>query len=178
MKYPIIILILTLSFISCTSPEPRKPILRKSSTFLQESIQRNKIINKVEEAALLDVIKKDTAHSYIASENGFWYYYQQKNTAAKTTPVSKGDRIVYTYQIEDVNGVMLYTEKEIGKRNYLVDKQEIIPGLHDGLKLMHEGEKVTFLFPSHKAYGYAGYKKINGNQPLLFTVAIKEIIKN
>jgi len=177
MKYTILILILTLSFVSCTSPEPRKPILRKSSTFLQESIQRNKIINKVEEAALLDVIKNDTIHTYITSENGFWYYYQQQNTT-KTTPTIKGDRIVYTYRIEDVNGLMLYTEKEIGERNYLVDKQEIIPGLHDGLKLMHESEKVTFLFPSHKAYGYAGYQKINGNQPLLFTVEIKEIIKN
>ncbi len=176
MKYNFLV-ILTILIFSCTNPEPRKPVLRKSSTFLKESIDRNKIINKIEENALIELMKNDTIHNYISSEKGFWYYYTHKSSNSNLKFPVKGDMVIYTYQIEDVNGVILYTEKEIGERNYHVDKQEIISGLHDGLKLVKAGEEVTFLFPSYKAYGYAGYKKINGNQPLQFMVKVKEIIK-
>ncbi len=40
---------------------------------------------------------------------------------------------------------------------------------------MHRGEKVNFLFPSHKAYGYRGdTKKIAPNTPLLITVKLND----
>jgi len=126
---------------SCTTPKPRKPIVRKTSTFLTESIQRNK-------------------------------------DSLKTKLPIKGDEVIYTYEIKDVNDVLLYTKEELGDRNYMVDREELISGLQDGLKLMKEGEEVLFLFPSHKAYGYSGYKKIAGNQPLLYNVTLKTIKTN
>ena len=161
--------------VSCAKPTPRKPIVRNSSTFLNESIQRNKAMNKVEESAFLQLIKNDSIHNYISSTNGFWYYYNTKDSLATKLPV-RGDEIVYSYSIKDINGEVIYNEEELGDRNYFVDKQELITGLQDGLKLMKEGEVVTFLFPSYKAYGYSGYQKIQSNQPLIYTVKLKKII--
>ena len=40
---------------------------------------------------------------------------------------------------------------------------------------MKVGETVTFLFPSHKAFGYSGYQKINSNEPLIYTVTLQKI---
>lgn len=174
MKTNILLLFVVL-IISCADPTPRKPIVRKTSTFLKESIQRNKIINEVEEQALLDYIKKDSTHRYITSPKGFWYRYNIKDSVTTKYP-EKGDEVVYTYEIKDVNDQILYTRNEIGDRTYLVDRQELISGLQDGLKLMKEGEEVVFLFPSHKAYGYSGYQKIAGNQPLIYTLELKSII--
>jgi FKBP-type peptidyl-prolyl cis-trans isomerase len=48
--------------------------------------------------------------------------------------------------------------------------------LQDGIKLMRKGEIVTCLFPSHKAFGYGGSEGINPNEPLIYTVHLKEII--
>jgi FKBP-type peptidyl-prolyl cis-trans isomerase len=49
-------------------------------------------------------------------------------------------------------------------------------GLRDGIKLMKKGEKVTFLFPSHMAFGYHGdNKKIGTNEPLICTVTLNDI---
>ena len=68
--------------------------------------------------------------------------------------------------------------------NYLVDKQEIMIGLRDGIKLMRKNEKVSFLFPSHIAYGYLGDKnRIGSNVPIICTVTLTDfkkesIIKN
>ena len=52
----------------------------------------------------------------------------------------------------------------------------MISGLRDGIKLMKKGEIVSFLFPSHMAYGYHGDdKKIGINQPIICTVTLKDI---
>jgi len=163
--------------IACTTPKPRKPVVQKTSSFLQESIERNKIINKVEEDALIAFMNSDTSINYITSESGFWYYYNSKATDASVLPKT-GDEVTFTYEIRDVNNETIYGKGELGKRNYLVDKQELITGLQDGIKLMKEGETVTFLFPSHKAYGYAGFQKINSNQPLIYTVTLDKVKVN
>jgi FKBP-type peptidyl-prolyl cis-trans isomerase len=48
-------------------------------------------------------------------------------------------------------------------------------GLRDGIKLMRKNEKVTFLFPSHMAYGYRGdTKRIKTNQPIICTVTLND----
>jgi len=177
MKIKIIAFIIILSFVSCNNPEPRKPVVRKSSTFLKESIERNKAINKLEEDAFLDLMKNDSTHNFISSANGFWYYYINKYSLSTELPKT-GDEVFYSYEIKDINNEVLYTEIELGDRSYLVDKQELITGLQDGLKLMKEGEVVTFLFPSHKAYGYSGYQKIGTNQPLIYTVTVNKIVFN
>lgn len=166
-----------LLLLSCNEPEPRKPIVRKSSTFLKESVVRNKVINKLEEKAFLEFIEKDTINDYLASEKGFWYYYNKKDSVSTIYP-KKGDEVIYTYEIKDIYNDILYSEEDLGQRSYLVDQQELITGLQDGIKLMKEGEEVTFLFPSHKAYGYSGYDKIGSNQPLIYTVTLKKIIVN
>lgn len=170
-------LLVTIIFFSCSGPEPRKPVVRKSSTFLKESIVRNKAINKLEETVLKDLMLKDSLHSYKASENGFWYYYNTKDSPDGYTPKS-GDEVFINYSIKDVDGSTLYTEEEIGPQRYLVDKEDIITGLQDGVKLMKAGETVTFLFPSYKAYGYLGHERIGRGQPLIYTVKLNKIIVN
>lgn len=176
MKYSLVILTLITLMISCSNPEARKPIVRKTSSFMNESIERNKMLNKAENAILLQRIKSDTVHSYINSENGFWYYYDISVSDEEYTPV-RGDEVFYTHEIRGLNNAILYSEEELGTKSYLIDKEELITGLQDALKIMKEGEKVTFLFPSYKAYGYTGYDRVQPNQPLIYTVQLLKINK-
>jgi len=176
MKYTLIILILSVLIISCSNPEARKPIVRKTSSFMNESIERNKMLNKAENAILLQRVKSDTLHSYVNSENGFWYYYDLSVSEDSYRP-KRGDEVFYTHEIRGLNDVILYSEKELGTKSYLIDKEELITGLQDALKIMKEGEKVTFLFPSYKAYGYTGFDKVKPNQPLIYSVQLLKINK-
>jgi FKBP-type peptidyl-prolyl cis-trans isomerase len=49
-------------------------------------------------------------------------------------------------------------------------------GLRNGIKLMHKGDKVKFIFPSQSAYGYHGDdKKIGTNQPIICIVTLNDI---
>lgn len=172
IAYLVVFLIIS----SCSNPEPRKPIIRKTGSFLEKSVKRNITINKIEEGLLKSKMKKDSLHHFINSKNGFWYFYQVKDTLKSETP-KKGDLAIFTYEVKNLNDQIIFSKEETGKIQYYVGKQEMISGLHDGIQLMKEGEKVTFLFPSYKAYGYSGNEKVNPNQPLIFTVELLKINK-
>lgn len=163
-----------LLFACCTQQEARKPVSHTSGTFIKESIERNKKLINSEETIIKNIIKKDTANNYIASPKGYWYYYDIKSDTETQTP-KKGDIATFNYQVTDLSGNVIYTTDELKTQTYTVDKQHIMMGLRDGIKLMKKGEKVTFLFPSHMAYGYHGdNEKIGTNQPVICTVTLND----
>ena len=175
MKNRILFLGIFILLVSCSQPEARKPIVRKTSSFLSESIERNKELNSFEEELFKNKMNKDSIHEYKNSEFGFWYTYDVKDSLQTDIP-EKGDEVIYTYEVKNFQDKTIYSYEEIGNKNYLVDQEELITGLQEGIKLMKEGEVITFLFPSHMAFGYTGSGKIQSNQPLIYQVHLKEII--
>jgi len=67
----VFLMVLTIGFVSCKSPEARQPLQRTSGTFIEESIERNKKIIEEEEALIKKMMDANPQHSYIASESGF-----------------------------------------------------------------------------------------------------------
>ncbi|WP_027125505.1 gliding motility-associated peptidyl-prolyl isomerase GldI [Gelidibacter mesophilus] len=174
----LIILLLTIGLSSCKSPEARRPISQKSGSFIKISAERNKKLNTEESNQIKNIIKKDTSKTYIASESGFWYYYNIK-VEKDTIKPSFGDIVNFDYDVKDFNGNDIYSDDDIHPRDYAMDQEEIFTGLREGLKLMKPGETVTFLFPSQKAYGYYGDKnKIGTNTPVICKVTVNSIIQN
>ncbi|WP_372767444.1 gliding motility-associated peptidyl-prolyl isomerase GldI [Lutibacter sp.] len=176
MKYKYFLYIFLVLLVSCANPIPRKPVLRKTSTFLNESVTLNKAMNASEENGFRTLMEKDSLNKYLASPNGFWYTFNRKNEDSYLPKI--GDQLFYTYDVFDTNNHLIYSAEEVGELTYIVDKQEIVEGLRNGLKLMSAGDVVTFLFPSHKAYGYTGdSNKIEINQPLIFKIQLIKINK-
>jgi gliding motility-associated peptidyl-prolyl isomerase len=175
----ILIGVLVFSIISCSKPqEARKPISHSSGTFIKESIERNKKIVAFEEKSIDSVIKNDTLKLYIASNKGYWYKYEQK-VDANTAHPKRGDIVRYEYEIKDLKGNLIYDKTETKPQVYYVDKENIMMGLRDAIKLMKKGETITFLFPSHIAFGYHGdEKKIGTNEPIICTVTLTDIKKD
>lgn len=173
----IVILILgSFLFISCSQhQQARRPISQSSGTFLKESVERNKKLISGEEAKIDSIIKSNPNIKYIASNKGYWYRYDTKNTQDTLRP-RKGDIAHFNYEIKDLDGNIIYSELELRPQTYYVDKeQKMIIGLRHGIKLMHKNETVTFLFPSHMGYGYHGdNRRISHNQPLMYTVTLTD----
>ena len=162
---------------SCKSPEARRPLQSHSGTFIKESADRNKKIYDEEKSYIEKLIAKDSAHQYIVSENGFWYFYNKRDTSTTEMPYL-GDLVKFTYDIKDLNGSVILSEKDNGLQHYKVDQsnQELISGVREGIKLMKEGETVTFLFPSYKAFGYYGIEeKLGTNVPVQSTITLHSI---
>ncbi|CAM3902211.1 gliding motility-associated peptidyl-prolyl isomerase GldI [Flavobacterium cucumis] len=161
---------------SCSQQQQaRKPISHSSGTFIKESIERNIKLVASEEKIIDSIIKNDTLKEYLASNKGYWYKYETKvNTIS--TPPKRGDIAYFDYEVKDILSRIIYTKEDTKPQEYFVDKENIMMGLRDGIKLMKKGETVTFIFPSHMAYGYHGdNKKIGTNEPLICTVTLNDI---
>ena len=168
------LLIVLLTLISCKQQQARMPISRSSGEFLNASVERNIKLNKNEENQIQAIIKSNPEVKYIGSKKGYWYHYETKNETDSITP-KKGDVAFFDYEIKDLKGNIIYSQKELKPQTYLVDKQNIMMGLRDGIKLMRKTEKVTFLFPSNMAFGYHGdNEKIGANEPLICTVTLND----
>ena len=163
--------------IGCQDSEARRPIQQASGSFMKESVVRNKKLVANEEKLIDSIIKSNPTKEYLASKKGYWYTYELKNETDTLRP-KRGDVAFFEYEINDLKGNVIYTALELRPQDYLVDKQEIMIGLRDGIKLMRKNEKVTFLFPSHMAYGYLGDKnRIGPNVPIICTVTLTDFEK-
>ncbi|QAA83291.1 gliding motility-associated peptidyl-prolyl isomerase GldI [Aequorivita sp. H23M31] len=162
---------------SCKGPEARRPIQSHSGTFIKESAKRNKELYDKEKKFIEKTIAKDSSKTYYSSENGFWYYYNRRDTSQTKSP-QVGDYVEFTYDIKDFNGNNILTKEENGVQRYKIDQsnQDLISGVREGIKLMKEGETVTFLLPSYKAYGYYGIEdKLGTNIPVQSTITLRSI---
>ncbi|WP_367754516.1 gliding motility-associated peptidyl-prolyl isomerase GldI [Flavobacterium sp. WC2421] len=178
MKYTYLIVItLFLSGLisSCKQhQEARRPISHTSGTFMKKSVARNKKLVATEEDQIKTLMKSKPTVEYFSSSKGYWYSYEIKNDIDTISP-KKGDIAYFDYEVKDLDGTIIYSQLELRPQVYHIDKEDIMMGLRDGIKLMHRNEKVNFLFPSHMGFGYHGdNKKIGVNQPLLCTVTLRD----
>jgi gliding motility-associated peptidyl-prolyl isomerase len=175
MKYSILFLLMILCF-SCSKVTPRKPINPKpSTTFYFEAMQQNKILNKLEDEKILQLIKNDTTNVYLQSSNGFWYTYINKIEEDLPTPI-KGNEVVLEYNITALNDTIIYSKEALGIKNYRIDEEDFISALQKGIKLMKIGETITFVIPSYGAFGITGdNNKIGINQSIKSTVTLINI---
>ncbi|MCH2033472.1 MAG: gliding motility-associated peptidyl-prolyl isomerase GldI [Tenacibaculum sp.] len=166
--------LMILGFVGCKELEPRRPKQHSTTNFYKEVIAQNKKLNALETEKIKSYIEQDTINVYESSANGFWYSYQNKDSVSNSTPV-KGDVVTVRYNITKLNNDSFY---DYQTRDYTVDKEDFVPGLQQGIKLMKKGETITFVIPSYRAYGVTGDgHKIGINQTLKSTLTLIEIKK-
>lgn len=152
--------------------QAREPISRSEGSFMRESVARNKKLIASEERKIDSIIKSMPKTKVHASQKGYWYFYEVRNEKDTLRP-RKGDVAYFDYDVKDLDGNVIYSDVQLRPQTYYVDKQNIMMGLRHGIKLMRKKETVTFLFPSHMAYGYHGdNKRIGHNEPLMCTVTL------
>lgn len=173
----IIYIALLVTFVACQGPEPRHPVKRNTTSVIQVAIDRSKKLLAAEEYMIQAIVAKDSLNSYRQSNTGSWYFYDKKNNSTKDT-AQPGDIVTMTYNVIGLNNDTIYRMQDIGIFKYKVDKQDLIPGLRNGVKLLKENETATFLFPSSLGFGVPGDgDKIGINMPLKSTLAILKIEK-
>lgn len=179
MKFSNFIFFFTLIlFLFCCQDNPaRMPVSQKSGTFMKESVERNKVLNAIEEATIDSLLNLKPELKFEKSLKGYKYLITKTNPQATALPEA-GDLVTFDYEISDIFGKVIYSREELGTFKYKVDKQDLMIGLRDGIKRLKVGEEAVFYFPSHLCFGYRGDdNKIGVNFPLKINVYILNIEK-
>lgn len=171
------LLLASLFLLQCQEAVARRPINKKQQVFLNKSAQRNKSRFAIEQKLFNQIREAEPQRNYQNSNKGFWYALVDNRNANSPLP-QKGDEVVLEYRIEDLNQNVLYDEKELGKVHFLIDREDYLPALREAAKVLRQGQKAIFLFPSYLCYGYQGdFEKIGSNQPLRFTIKLVSLTK-
>lgn len=161
-----LILAVALLFVtSCSNVQPRKPVVNKSASSNQLSIELNKKLYAKEEAVIKGLIKKDNK-SFERSNYGFWYRFDKQTDSIDERP-SFGDRVTFEYDVVSLSGDTIYRKTDLSPLTKSMETEYgIFRGMRETLKLMRPGEIVEAYYPSYAAYGYYGDEdRIGTNVP-------------
>ena len=90
--------------------------------------------------------------------------------------LKKNDIVEISYEILDLNNQVIYSKEELGTKEYKVDREDFIPALQQGIKMMKKGETIKFVIPSYNAFGIVGDEnKIGINQSIISIVTLLNI---
>ncbi|WP_343747847.1 FKBP-type peptidyl-prolyl cis-trans isomerase [Fluviicola sp.] len=77
------------------------------------------------------------------------------------------------YKISLLDGTEVYKTATDEVDVFRIDKSDMESGIHEGIKLMHVGEKAKLVFPSHLAHGLVGdLNKIPPLSPLVVDIEL------
>jgi gliding motility-associated peptidyl-prolyl isomerase len=173
----IVFLGLVFVIVACSKLEARRPKSHSSSKKVTETIEWYSKMVAHENTLIENFIKSDSMQVYQNSQKGFWYRYLTKKDKG-VSPV-KGDKVLFEQAIFSLSGELLYSAEELGVQEYFIDKEYVIKGVREGIKLMKEGEDMLFVLPSFVAYRSKGddKKRIASNETILTRIKLINIKK-
>ncbi len=87
-----------------------------------------------------------------------------------------GQTAKVVYKISLLDGTVAYSSEKDGPKEFLIGKDYVESGLHEGLRLMHVGDKMRFILPSHLAHGLTGdQSKIPPLSSVVYEIELLEL---
>lgn len=174
MPRSLLSLILFTILISCSSDQDKQTQLseediKKASELILDAnkaqVRQEKAeINEYIKRRKLDVDSTGTGLKYkiIKSSNG---------KEVKSEMLATID-----YRVELLDGTLIYSSETTGPKTFVVDHDNIESGIHEGVKLLREGEHAIFILPSHLAFGLTGdHDKVPPASPLVYSIELKQV---
>lgn len=169
-----ILLYLTLiaAFAGCTSDTKRQQIAKlKNSEMKKPLLQANRgLVNKENEE--IDAYVRRRNWLMEKSGSGLRYLIYKKG-AGKLAEAGK--YAIINYKITLLDGSECYRSKDKPER-FLIDQDNVESGLHEGIKLLHEGDKAILILPPHLAHGLIGdQEKIPPLSTIIYDVELVSV---
>jgi FKBP-type peptidyl-prolyl cis-trans isomerase len=157
--------------ISCQSDKKNKTSLNNLSEkeIKEKLIEANKIAAQKESIQIdgyvsrrkLDVTKTGTGLRYFIYNEG------------KGEKAENGKIAVVKYEVSLIDGTVCYSTKEKGVEEFIIGKDNVESGLHEGITYLKVGDKAKIIIPSYLAHGLAGdFKKIPVRSTIIYDIEL------
>lgn len=160
-----------LAFFASCGGDDKKPVRRVYSTeeIKEASTQMGEWDSKRQ---------KDEIDMYIRNHG---WEMQQTGTGMYYMFIKKGegdsarlrDEVLVDYKIFLLDGTLCYSSEKDGAKWVLIGQDNVESGLHGALKMMHVGDRMRLILPSHLAHGLTGDDdKIPPRSSVLYEIEI------
>ncbi len=137
---------------SCKSSADRtKPVDTKNQ---KEELIRNQQSIVKNESEDIDLYVNRRSLKMVTTKTGLRYNIYKSGTGNRF-PVND-DWVKINYSVSLLDGSQVYSSDSSGALEFQVGKSDIASGFQEGIQLMKEGDKATFIVPSHLGYGLTG----------------------
>lgn len=152
---------------SCTEEEEQpKPIQWN----MDKSTEMNKELS-IEESIDIDLYFAQHENWEVKETGTGLRYVILKKTKGKLPAAGMDAKT--QYKISLLDGTEVYKTAPDEVDIFRIDKSDMESGIHEGIKLMHVGEKAKLVFPSHLAHGLVGdLQKIPPLSPLVVDIEL------
>jgi len=167
-KYFSFLFLLLLLESSCGNSQQRKePMTEKEVR--EKMIGVNKEMVKGESEEIEAYIKR---HGLDMKQTGtglrYMIYKQGSGEKAENGKVAK-----ISFNVKLLDGTECYNSEKKGPQEFTIGRDNVESGLHEGILLMHVGDKAMFIMPPHLAHGLIGdEKKIPALSTIIYDVEL------
>jgi FKBP-type peptidyl-prolyl cis-trans isomerase FkpA len=125
----------------------------------------------VKENDEMDVYAKQHKLPFVKTNSGLRYYVYKPSE--KGDSIKSGMQITMAFKVKLFDGTTVYSSKELGKKTFSVEHENLESGIQRGVQFLKRGDKAIFLIPSHSAHGLLGdMDKIPPQVPIIYEVQI------
>lgn len=138
-------------FLSCNNKNGNSQSVSQKE--LKEPLIEENIRMTQEENRLIDRYIERHKWSMNETGTGLRYMIYEKGSGIKA---KNGMQATVEYEIKLMDGTICYSSVESGPRTFLIGKDHVESGIHEGVTLMNVGDKAKFILPSYLAHGLSG----------------------
>ena len=149
----VISLLLLMLVCSCSGSQNREKSQRENEDIsLETYISVNRALVEREQEKIKEYLDEKELDMQ-QTGTGLWYQVNEQGHGPK---VKKGQVVTLDYQIRLMDGTVCYDSDELGPKEFLVGRGGVESGLEEGVLLLKEGSKASFIMPPHLAHGLVG----------------------
>lgn len=143
-----------LNFISCGDKQHEPTQKEINEALLKKQLQEVQKPSLVQEKDVIDSYIRQHQLQMQTTGTGLRYQITKENPKGKA--IISTNIVTVNYKVYLLDGTLCYSSEKKGPKTFKVDFDNIENGIHEGIKLLHEGEKAIFILPSHLAHGLTG----------------------
>ncbi len=144
-------LFFAVTLFACKQKEPSVSKEEKQAV-KKQMVEVNRILIKKDQQRIKGYLERRNLVMN-QTKTGLWYKIE---TEGNGLPVETGKIVSIAYKINLLDGGECYNSESDGVKEFLVGKGGVESGLEEGILLLREGSKATFIMPPYLAHGLTG----------------------
>lgn len=176
MRHYRLLIVIALICMSIGCREKRQhPLQGMTNSEMKELLIESSKYHARQEGGEIDEYIEQHGLQMDESPTGLRYkIFTPRNTSCDS--LKPEDRVTLDYRIFLLDGTLCYSSEKSGAKSFIVDRDDVESGLHEGVKYLCSGDSAMFILPSYHAHGLTGdHAKIPSNSPVIYYLRVLDV---